>query len=343
MATPSDPDIYFSFFMFTADLRPNDCACTKEIVRHIQALRGLGYTGFDLPIAPTNTLDHQSEVDSYLRLREALDEAGLADVKFTTNVAATRTFDPSSMYKEQREIGLAYLKSRVDITRALRGDIMAGPIVLPYGVFPTTDATQAIWSDALQEWLVPRYRNAQPILEALGEYAAGKRVKVAIEPVDHWETPAPNMVKDVTRFLDDVKSTQVGVCIDSAHVVLGSNGPAVLTDDVRRVLAAGRLHYVHISAPDRGAVHDSWIPWDAFLGSILNGYDGPLLVEVFNAIPVFLNSLRLTRRKFWIPGEDPADAGRPGAYDIAREAIAEVRRKITEVSGSKQSISQRAN
>lgn len=336
MASSSDREIYFSFFMFTADLRPDDHEYTKEIVRHMQNLREMGYTGFDLPIAPpTNTLDHKSEVHSYKRLRQALDEAGLHGVPFTTNVGATRTFDPSSLYEEQREIGLAYLKSRVDITDALGGKIMAGPIVLPYGVFPTTDANQPIWSDALQEWLVPRYRLARPIIERLGEYAASKGVKVAIEPVDHWETPAPNMVNEVMRFLDDVPSPQVGVCIDSAHVVLGSgDGPAVFTNDVRRVSAARRLHSVHISAPDRGAVHDSWIPWDPFLRPVLEGYDGPLLVEVFNAIPVFLNSLRLTRRKFLIPGEDPAVPGRPNAYDIAREAIAEVRRKISEVAGS---------
>jgi sugar phosphate isomerase/epimerase len=142
------------------------------------------------------------------------------------------------------------------------------------------------------------------------------------------------MVKDVMSFLDHVRNPQVGVCIDSAHVMLGSDGPTDYAGDVRRALAAGRLHYVHISAPDRGAVHDSWIPWKPYLGAILESYDGPLLVEVFNAIPVFLNPLRLTRRKFSIPGEDTPDASRPDAYSIAREAIATVRREIAEVAGS---------
>ncbi len=330
----SEREIYFSFFMFTADLQPNDRAYTKEIVAHMRALTAFGYAGFDLPIAPTATLDHRSEVQSYVNLRQALDDAGLEDVRFTTNVAATRTFDPSSPYAEQRAIGLSYLKSRVDITRALRASIMAGPIVLPYGVFPVTDFNQPVWSDALQEWLEPRYRNARPVIEELGEYAASQGVLVAIEPVDHWETPAPNMVRDAIRFLDGVRSPQVGVCIDSAHVVLGSDGPAAFTEDVRHVANADRLHYVHISAPDRGAVHDSWIPWKPFLCPILASYGGPLLVEVFNAIPVFLNSLRLTRRKFLIPGEDTPVPGRPDAYAIAREAIATLRREIVEVSSS---------
>jgi D-psicose/D-tagatose/L-ribulose 3-epimerase len=322
-------DIYFSFFMFTADLQPNDPEYTKQIVDHILALRSFGYAGFDLPIAPPSTaLDPATELRSYQRLRDALDKAGLQDVGFTTNVGATRTYDPSSMYREQRQLALAYLKSRVDITKALRATIMAGPIVIPYGVFPSTDFNQPIWSDTLQDWLAPRYRNAQPIIQTLGDYAAEQGVSLAIEPVDHWETPAPNMVQDVIDFLGGVSSSQVGVCVDSAHVVLGSDGPEEFNSGISGLIQSQRLNYVHISAPDRGAVKDSWIPWQQFLTPILEGYHGPLLVEVFNAIPVFLNSLRLTRRKFQIPGEDSIDGSRPDAYTIAREAIQTVRQEI---------------
>jgi D-psicose/D-tagatose/L-ribulose 3-epimerase len=333
MATSSHRDIYFSFFMFTADLMPTDREYAKLIVSHIRKLTELGYDGFDLPIAP-GTLDHRGEVESYKGLRKALDDAGLGEVKFTTNVGATRTFDPSSPYKEQREIGLAYLKSRVDITKALRAEAMAGPVILPYGEFPTTDFNQPVWSDALQDSLVARYRDAAPVFETLGDYAAKQGIKVAIEPVDHWETPAPNMVGEVLSFIENVSNPHIGVCIDSAHVMLGGDGPAVFTAQVQQALAARRLHYVHISAPDRGAVHDSWIPWKLFLKPILEGYRGPYLVEVFNAIPVFLNSLRLTRRKFWIDGEDTPEPGRPDAYEIARQAIVVLRREISEAGGS---------
>jgi sugar phosphate isomerase/epimerase len=328
----SEKEIYFSFFMFTADLQPDNRQYTATIVNHMKSLGEFGYTGFDLPIAPTATLDHRSEIKSYEGLKQALDAAGLGNVKFTTNVAATRTFDPSSLYKEQRDIALDYLKSRVDITKALGGDIMAGPIVLPYGVFPTTDSSTPIWSDALQDWLVARYKAAQPVIEELGKYAATKGVKVAIEPVDHWETGAPNLVRDVVDFLGGVESAQVGVCIDSAHVVLGSDGPHVFTSEIAR---EDRLHYVHISAPDRGAVRDSWIPWKLFLKPILNRYKGPYLIEVFNAIPVFLNGLRLTRKKFWIEGEDQPVVQQPSAYTVAKEAINELREEITEVKGMK--------
>lgn len=328
MTNSSACDVYFSFFMFTVNLQPTDPEYTAVIVRHMKALAEQGYAGFDLPIAPDENLQHGVEVDNYKRLREALETADLGKLGFTTNVAATQWFNPSSDNQKERDRALEYLKSRVDITKALGGHIMAGPIVLPYGDFPTTDGGQ-IWSDKLQDWVVSRYRNARRVIEELASYAADQHVAVAIEPVDHWETAPPNLVGEVMRFLDGIESPQVGVCIDSAHVVLGSDGPAIFTQQVAEALGARRLHYVHISAPDRGAVHDSWIPWKAFLSPILDGYSGPFLVEVFNAIPDFLTPLRLTRRKFQIPGEDePLDPNRPNAYDIAQEAIATVRREI---------------
>jgi D-psicose/D-tagatose/L-ribulose 3-epimerase len=325
----TERDVYLSFFMFTTDLRPGDPEYTKVIIRHMKELRQLGYTGFDMPIHPNDTRDHRAEVESYAELKRALDRAGLDGLGFTTNVAATRTFDPTSVYRDQREVGLAYLKSRVDITVALGGTIMAGPIVFPYNIFPTTEANEPIWSDALHAWVQPRYRDAQPVLNELGEYAAERNVKLAIEPVDHWETPAPNLVGDVLRFLEGVPSRQVGVCVDSAHVVLGSSGPEAFRQDLREVAQAGRLNYAQVSAPDRGAVRDSWIPWDTFFQAVLPRYQGPLLIEIFNAIPAFLESLHLTRRKFWIPGEDDPVTGWPDAYTAAAEAIEELEKQLS--------------
>jgi D-psicose/D-tagatose/L-ribulose 3-epimerase len=325
-------DVYFSFFMFTTDLRPTDRAYTAVIVRHMEALREIGYTGFDLPIAPKPTLDHRAEVETYVEFKRALDAAGVGDLGVTTNVGVTRTFDIASPYAEQRAAALDELKSRVDITAALGGTVMAGPIVFPYNVYPVGDGGEAIWSDALQDWAVAGYQAAQPVLQELSEYAAERGVKLAIEPVDHWETPVPNLVGEVMDFLAGVPSKQVGVCVDSAHVVLGAEGPDAFAAAAARAGAAERLHMVHVSAPDRGQLKDSWIPWRAFFAPLLAHYDGPLLVEVFNAIPPFLGSLRLTRRKFWIPGEDPPVDGVPDAYAVAADALAVVRRELDQLA-----------
>ena len=327
MSEAAQRDLYFSYFMFTANMQPDDPKWAKIHAERAVKLAEMGYTGCDLPIAPTDIADRARDVANYAKLKQAFDDAGVHHLKLTTNVGATQTYDPTSPDEVQRSAALSYLKSRVDITAVLGGGILAGPIVLPYGLFPTTNGNQPIWSDALQEWVKRRYRNAQPILEELGHYAKDKGVKLAIEPVDHWETCSPNSVTEVLSFLQGVPCRQVGVCIDSAHVALGSDGVSVFEREVGS--DSPRIHSIHISAPDRGAVHDSWIPWKLFLKPLLKSYDGPFLIEVFNAIPLFQPLLRLTRRKFWIPGEDDPEPGLPSAFDIAHDAIKAVRHEIT--------------
>lgn len=328
--------IYFSFFMFTANMQAADAAVTDVWIERIKTLQAMGYDGFDLPIAPPAGSDPWADVSAYEKLKNRFDRAGLQKVGFTTNVGTTRTFDPTSPFAEQRKLALEYLKSRIEITRILGGDsIMSGPIIFPYSRFPTTDAGQSLWSDALQDWAASGYRNAAPILEQLGVYAEERKVKVAIEPVDHWETPSPNTVSDVLQALEGVQSAQVGLTIDSAHVALGSTGPDAFRHDVQRCAEQHRLHYVHVSSPDRGKFVDSWLPWDTFLSAIVPHYRGPLLVEVFNAVDPFVGLLRLSRRKFWIPGEDPPRDDWPSAYQVAQDGIAVLRERIDALFPSK--------
>ncbi|MDP9793762.1 sugar phosphate isomerase/epimerase [Catenuloplanes nepalensis] len=323
--------IYFSFFMFTADLRPDDTAYTRTLVDHLKALTDMGYDGFDVHIAPgTPAAGHRQETEAYARLKKAFGAAGLGDTRFTTNVGTTRTFDPTSPYEQQRAQALAYLKSRVDITRILGdGDsIMSGPFLYPYGVFPSTDAGEPIWSDALQDWMRPRYRDAHALFRELAEYAGGQGVQLALEPIKSWESPPPNMVSEALDFLDDGEIFGAGVTLDTAQVVMESRGPAVFRDNVARATRQNRLLYVHISAPDRGAVRDSWIPWELMLNELEPVYRGPYLVEVFNAIPPFDSSMRMTRRRFWRPGEDAPEPGRASAYDVAAAGLEELRERI---------------
>lgn len=324
-------EIYFSFFMFTADLRPNDADYTQVLVRHLKALTEIGYTGFDVHIAPGPAhVGHHAEVESYISLKRAFDQAGFRDVKFTTNVGTTRTFDPTSPYEEQRKQALSYLKSRVDITSVLGGEntIMSGPFLYPYGIFPLTDDGEGIWSDALQDWMKPRYAAAASIFQELAQYSARKGVKLAIEPVKNWETPGPTMVSEALDFLESADIPVCGVTIDTAQVVMESQGPAIFRKNVARAVQQNRLNYVHISAPDRGAVRDSWIPWEIMLDEIEPVYSGPYLVEVFNAIPPFESSMRMTRKRFWRPGEDAPEAGVASAYDVARAALTTLEEKI---------------
>ena len=339
MSTLSKRDIYFSFFMFTVDLQPEvtgftDTGYTEVLIRHMKALDDMGYDGFDLHIAPrTSKIKHQDEIAQYKELKKKFDKAGLGNKKFATNVGTTVFFDPTSPYVEQRKAALSYLKSRVDITLALggKGAIMSGPFIYPYGAFPLSDVGDPMWSDALQDWMKQRYQAARPIIEELAEYAQKQEVTLAIEPVKNWETPPPNMVSEVLNFLDNIKAP-CGVTIDTAQVLLESQGPRVFRENVARAVQKDQLSYVHISAPDRGAVRECWIPWDVMLDEIEPDYRGPYLIEIFNAIPPLDSGMRMTRRRFWRPGEDAEGPEHLNAYSIARTSLEELRNQIERAS-----------
>jgi len=146
--------------------------------------------------------------------------------------------------------------------------------------------------------------------------------------VKSWETPPPNMVSEALDFIAGAEAWPCGVTIDTAQVVMESQGPATFKKNVARAVEKKALYYVHISGPDRGKVRDSWIPWDVMLGELVPVYDGPYLVEVFNAIPPFDSSMRMARRRFWRPGEDAPEKDVDSAYDVARAGLQELRDQL---------------
>ena len=335
------PDIYLSFFQFTTDMKLDDLADREIVLTHIEQLTSFGYSGFEFHIAPTSPENYRQDLENYSNLRNYLDDRGFEKIKLTTNVGATADCDPSSPDQQIQQQGIEYLKSRIDITAALRGEILMGPIIVPYNVFPTTDSGKAIWSDRLQDELATRYQIAQPILNELGIYAEQKNVKLAIEPITHWETPGPNTLAQLMKFLQGVESKQVGVVIDCAHEILDGAGPEIFKKQVAKLARESRLHYVQVSPPHRGAVHQSWIPWQAFLEPILEVYSGPIAIEMFNAIPGLVDLIRISRRKFWIPNEDEPNA-HPNAYEIAEAAIAKTQQELNQIIEPNSELRKRA-
>ena len=178
MTSRPEPGFYLSFFLFTTDPRPGDPAARELLLGQVRELVAMGYGGFELPIPPSCMADPEAEVQAYRQLRQALDAEGFESVALTTNVAATPDFDPTSADPAVRERALAYLRSRVEITAALRGTVMMGPIIYPYALRPRGSDGAELWSDALQEALPAGYARAATVLAELADHAAGLGVRM---------------------------------------------------------------------------------------------------------------------------------------------------------------------
>ncbi|KZN50078.1 sugar phosphate isomerase/epimerase family protein [Pseudoalteromonas luteoviolacea] len=329
-------EMYFSFFMFGSNFSIEDDVFLDQAMTHIRRLVEMGYAGFELHPGREDTTayafaTYEDELNAYKAFRQRMDDEGFGHIKVATNVGATTSCDPSSAIKSVRDAGIAYLKSRIDITAALGGEIMMGPLVIPYGGF-VFDAPngQAVWSDKLQDELALRYQTAQPSFVELGAYASSKGVKLAIEPISHWETPGPNKLAQLITFLDGIEDPTVGVVLDSAQETLDGDGPEVFAQQINYLADQNRLHYAQASPPDRGDLVHCWLPWEGIFTPILSRFDGPIAVEIFNAVGAFDQGLRLTRRKFWVPEVDTPNQY-PDAYQTAQQAYEFTQAKLNEV------------
>ncbi|WP_462172201.1 sugar phosphate isomerase/epimerase family protein [Pseudoalteromonas xiamenensis] len=318
-------DMYFSFFMFGSNFSIEDGEFLDQAIVHMRHLVSMGYCGFEFHPGREQTTSYkyptyEDELKAYQAFRKRMDEEGFSHIKVATNVGATPDCDPSSSCKAIREAGIAYLKSRVDITKALGGEIMMGPMVIPYGGFVVKAPNgEEVWSDGLQDELAKRYDTAKESFEILGQYAQSQGVKLAIEPISHWETPGPNKLAQLMSFLDGIENPTVGVVLDSAQEILDGDGPTVYAEQIKAIAGQGRLHYAQASPPDRGDLVNCWLPWEDIFTPILTHFDGPIAVEIFNAVGGFDHGLRLSRRKYWIPEVDKPNEY-PNAYEVAQQA-----------------------
>ncbi|MCF2857190.1 sugar phosphate isomerase/epimerase [Pseudoalteromonas sp. SMS1] len=329
-------DMYFSFFMFGSNFSIEDPIFLDQAMVHIRRLVEMGYTGFEFhPGREATTAfafpSYQQELEAYIAFRKRMNDEGFSRIKVATNVGATPDCDPSSSCAKIRADGIEYLKSRIDITAALGGEIMMGPLVIPYGgfVFRAPNG-ESVWSDKLQDELEARYKIAQQSFVTLGQYAAVKGVKLAIEPISHWETPGPNKLAQLITFLDGIDDPTVGVVLDSAQETLDGDGPEVFKAQIDYIADQGRLHYAQASPPDRGDLVNCWLPWEGIFTPILSRFDGPIAVEIFNAVGAFDHGLRLSRRKFWVPEVDEPNSY-PNAYQIAQQAYDFTQHKLAKI------------
>jgi D-psicose/D-tagatose/L-ribulose 3-epimerase len=135
-----------------------------------------------------------------------------------------------------------------------------------------------VWN---QEVIAPeeQWRTAVESVQQLGEYAAARRLEIALE-LEPFPLSLLNDVEKMVRFLDEVDRPAVKANIDISHLVLARVAP----EELRRL--KGRAAHVHISdcdgkrhgdlPPGRGVV-----PFEPYLREIKAlGIDGAMSVEL---------------------------------------------------------------
>lgn len=181
-----------------------------------------------------------------------------------------------------------YLRRVVDVAAIVGSPVAAGPA----------------YSSVGRTWRIddrPRvYRELRANLRPVVEYAAQRGVRIAVEPLNRYETSLLNTVDQALEALDGLPAEGCGLALDTYHLNIEEAAP------VKAILAAGaRIAHVQVCANDRGTPGRDHQDWPALLGALGDaGYRGPLCIESFTPD----NAAIATAASIWRPLADSPDS-----------------------------------
>ena len=161
----------------------------------------------------------------------------------------------------------SFLRECVDLAVRVGSPVVGGPMYSAVG----------------RTWLLEageRPRTLERLAVALrpvADYAGERAVKLALEPLNRYETSLVNTVEQGLEIVGAVDSPALGLLLDTYHMNIEEKRPA---DAIR--LAGSHVVHVHASASDRGAPGADHIDWPAVAEALRDvAYAGALCIEAF--------------------------------------------------------------
>ncbi|WP_336213286.1 sugar phosphate isomerase/epimerase family protein [Nonomuraea sp. LPB2021202275-12-8] len=183
-----------------------------------------------------------------------------------------------------------YLRACVEAAAVVGSPVVGGPAYASVG---------RTWRVSLEEHRA-LYAELRENLRPVADYAAGRGVRIGVEPLNRYETSLINTVEQALEALDGLPDEGCGLALDSYHLNIEEKDPAAA------VRAAGeRIALVQVCGTDRGAPGADHFAWPAFADALRDArYTGPLVIESFTAE----NQAIATAASIWRPLATSQDA-----------------------------------
>ena len=208
-------------------------------------------------------VERSDVIDPYA-LKDAADEAGVG-------VLICGAFGPdrniSSEDADIRENGANYIKKCIDYANITGSELVSGPMysAVGYTRLLTKDERLKQWSLATEQ------------MKLLADYASQKGVKLALEPLNRFETDFINTVEQGLEFIDMIGYDNVGFLLDTFHMNIEEKS---ISGAIK--MAGKSLFNFHACANDRGTPGEDHLPW-ADIADALKAinYDSYAVIESF--------------------------------------------------------------
>jgi D-psicose/D-tagatose/L-ribulose 3-epimerase len=162
-----------------------------------------------------------------------------------------------------------YIRWLIDAAEILQSPTVCGPMYSGVGKahLEGAAARKAEWERAVLG------------VREMAEYAAPKSVRLALEPLNRFETDMINVVGQGLDFIHQVGMDNVGLHLDTFHMHLEEKNSA---DAIRR--ASRHIFHLHACENDRGVPGAGQVRWTEIAAALKEiGYPGPVVIESFTS------------------------------------------------------------
>lgn len=175
--------------------------------------------------------------------------------------------DISSDDPDIREQGLAYIKTCVDLAVELGSPLVSGPM------YSATGKTRLLAPDEKER----QWNYAVDNLKRAADYAGQRGVRLAVEPLNRFETDLINTVEQGLELIERVGQPNVGFLLDTFHMNLEEKK---IGEAIR--MAGKHIFNFHACENDRSIPGTGHVPWDEVSQALKDvGYDGYVVIEAF--------------------------------------------------------------
>ncbi|MGM9506133.1 sugar phosphate isomerase/epimerase family protein [Larkinella sp. GY13] len=236
-------------------------------------------------------LEEPWNVDPQL-VKQALADAGLGCKTVCAAMGPDRDFRGD---EEQQQTAMTYLKALLDFMEIIGAEMLVGPL------YSSVGRAEATPKDVYKE----QEKTVVGHLKELAAYAAGKELKIALEPLNRFETDFINTCDQAIHLADLVDNDAVRLHLDTFHMNIEEKFQA---DAIRK--AGSRLELLHSCGCDRGIPGNDHIDWTS-IGQALKDIDfkGQLVIESFTPEVKAIAKAAAIWRDIEASGEDIAVKG----------------------------------
>ena len=230
---------------------------TKDL-HYLDHAKALGVDLVEIPIESAGDVDYGAAAEAYAR-------TGLA---CTTCAVMGAGRDPSHPDEKIQQAGIAYLKHCIDGTAKMGGKFVVGPLYAAVGRQWQQTPEQRVADLAL----------AAKNLRVAADYAEKKGVRLALEPLNRFETSFINLTEQALELMHLINSPAVGLMMDTFHANIEEKHLGKALE-----MAGDKLWHVHANENDRGTPGTGHVAWPEVAAALRKiNFSGAMVIESFS-------------------------------------------------------------